>query len=104
MLPLTIVNGTLRVACANPYAIEASETLNWGHAAGSVGRDIAMRENVKRVVFMHRDPASSDEKIAAAEAEARRYYHSQVKSARRSGYPLHEIDWCFAVEGMEIDL
>lgn len=84
--------------------IETIEKINWGHAAASIGMDIAMREGVKQVLFMHHDPASSDEKIAAAEAEARRYYQSQLKSARRSGHKLHELDWSFAVEGMVIDL
>jgi len=42
--------------------MESIERVNWGHAAASLGLDIAMREGVKRVLFMHHDPASTDEK------------------------------------------
>jgi ribonuclease BN (tRNA processing enzyme) len=78
--------------------------VNWGHAAASVGLDIAMREGVKRVLFMHHDPASSDEKIAAAEAQARRYYDGQLRNARRQGITVNEVSWEFAREGIVIEL
>ncbi|MGZ6333772.1 MAG: MBL fold metallo-hydrolase, partial [Bdellovibrionota bacterium] len=66
--------------------------------------DIAMRESIKRVLFMHHDPASSNEKIAQAEAQARRYYDNQIKSAKRSGVHVQEVDWAFAYEGQIVDL
>lgn len=81
--------------------METIEKVNWGHAAASLGLDIAMREGIKRVIFMHHDPASSNEKVAAAEAQARRYYNGQVK---RSGGEFHEVEWQFAVEGMELEI
>ena len=37
--------------------METIERVNWGHAAASLGLDIAMREGIKRVLFMHHDPA-----------------------------------------------
>ncbi len=84
---------------------EAIEKVNWGHAAASIGLDIAMREGVKRIVFMHHDPAASDEKIAAAQTQAGRYYNGQHKSSARSGLTdLHQVDWTFAIEGMTFDL
>lgn len=86
--------------------IETIEKVNWGHAAAPVGLDIAMREGVKKVVFMHHDPASTDEKIAAAEAQARRYYETQLRSAKRTGVDsgIREIDWIYAREGMFFEL
>ncbi|MBN20586.1 MAG: MBL fold metallo-hydrolase [Bdellovibrionaceae bacterium] len=81
--------------------METIEKINWGHATASIGLDIAIREKIKKVLFMHHDPASSDEKIAAAEAEARRYYQIQ-KKAEESGF--FEVDWSFAFEGQEIEL
>ena len=78
--------------------------VNWGHAAASLGLDIAMREGIKRVLFMHHDPASSDEKIAAAEAQANRYFSSQLKSARLSGVDVHDVNWEFAFEGMTVQV
>jgi len=84
--------------------LETIEKINWGHAAASLGMDIAIREKVKKVIFMHHDPASTDEKVAAAEAEARRYYNSQIKAFKRSGKAVHEPEWSFAIEGMEIEV
>ena len=84
--------------------METIEKINWGHAAASLGLDIAMREGVKRVLFMHHDPASSDAKIFQAEAEARRYYQTQVRAAKAGAPDLHEVDWSFAHEGMEFDI
>jgi phosphoribosyl 1,2-cyclic phosphodiesterase len=84
--------------------METIEKVNWGHAAASLGIDIAMREGIKRVLFMHHDPASSEEKIAAAESQARRYYENQIKNAKRLASPFHEVQWSFAFEGMTVDL
>jgi phosphoribosyl 1,2-cyclic phosphodiesterase len=84
--------------------METLEKIDWGHAAASLGLDIAMRENIKRVLFMHHDPASSSEKVAAAEMQARRYYENQLKNARRAGFSLHEVEWSFAFDGLVVDL
>ncbi len=81
--------------------MEALEKVNWGHAAASLGLDIAMREGIKRVLFMHHDPASSDEKIAMALAQARRYYDTQQKSG---GGKAVTVDWEYAYDGMTVDL
>jgi ribonuclease BN (tRNA processing enzyme) len=84
--------------------METLEKIDWGHAAASLGLDIAMRENIKRVLFMHHDPASTSEKVAAAEVQARRYYESQIKSARRADQTLHPVEWSFAFDGLTIEL
>lgn len=106
-------NVDLMVFDAQYTLMESIEKINWGHAAASIGLDIAMREGVKRVLFVHHDPASTDEKITQAESEARRYYQSQIKSSRRAhaaegsapaASPLHEVDWVFAHEGTTVDV
>ncbi len=84
--------------------MENIEKVNWGHATASLGLDIAMREGIKRVVFMHHDPASSDEKIAAAEAQGRRYYQTQLKHAQDTVPHLQEVDWSFGYEGMVLNV
>jgi hypothetical protein len=84
--------------------METIERVNLGHAAASLGLDLAMREKIKRVLFMHHDPASSMEKVAAAETQARRYYENQLKSARRSKADAATVEWSFAHEGQVIDL
>lgn len=84
--------------------MESIERVNWGHAAASLGLDIALREGIQRVVFIHHDPGSSNEKIAAAESQARKYYEYQLKNAIKTGIKLHEVDWCFGYEGMVLDI
>ncbi len=94
----------LMVFDAQYSLMETIEKVNWGHSAASIGLDIGMREGIKRILFMHHDPASSSEKIAAAEAHSRRYYESQLKSARRAKVQLHEVEWSFAHEGLETEV
>jgi hypothetical protein len=84
--------------------METLEKIDWGHATASLGLDIAIRENIKRVLFMHHDPASSSEKVALAESQARRYYDSRIKSARQAGQPVYEVEWSFAYDGLTVEL
>lgn len=86
--------------------MESIEKINWGHAAASYGLDIAMREGIKKVVFIHHDPASSDMKIAEAEAQARRYYNSQVHhegNGAAQGF-FHPVEWLFGHEGLVLEI
>ena len=83
---------------------EAMERIDWGHASAPVGLDIAMREGIKRVIFIHHDPASSDEKIAEAEKQTRDYYEACLKEGQRNNLSINEVDWEFGHEGMEIKL
>lgn len=84
--------------------METLEKIDWGHATAPLGLDIAIRENIKRVLFMHHDPASSSEKVALAESQARRYYDSRIKSARQAGQPAYEVEWSFAYDGLTVEL
>lgn len=98
-------NVDLMVFDAQYTLMETIDKVDWGHAAASLGIDIAMREGIKRVLFMHHDPASTPEKIAAAEAQARRYYDTQLKSMKRpTPAGLHEVEWDFAYEGMTAEI
>jgi phosphoribosyl 1,2-cyclic phosphodiesterase len=80
--------------------LEAAERINWGHGSGPVGIDIAMREKIKRVLFIHHDPAASNEKIIAAETQTRNYYEMLIADDNTS----HRIDWEFARESMLIEV
>lgn len=87
------------------YSItEVVEKVNWGHAAALIGLDLAISQGVKRVVFIHHEPASSDERIAQVEAHTRDYYERQLKTARAKNLEFHHVDWCFAREGMTVDI
>ncbi len=83
---------------------ETVEKVNWGHAAASIGLDIALREGIRKVVFMHHDPAASDERVGAVEQQTRQYYDRIVKILKAQGQTFQDVDWRFAVEGMEIDV
>lgn len=82
--------------------MESIEKVNWGHASALSGLDIAMREAIRRVVFIHHDPASTGEKIAAAERQAKIYYRNQLKHSRQSEPFLHPVDFSFGYDGLEI--
>lgn len=84
--------------------LETIEKVNWGHAAASLGLDIAMREGIKKVVFMHHDPASSNKKIAEAEAQARRYYINQLKNNKSLELEDKSVEWLFGYEGLVLDV
>ena len=84
--------------------VETIEKVDWGHATASLGIDMAMREGTKRVVFMHHDPASSDEKIAAAESQAQRYYQHQLARADLAEGKVSEVQWAFGYDGMVLEV
>ncbi|NDG85187.1 MAG: MBL fold metallo-hydrolase [Proteobacteria bacterium] len=83
---------------------EVLEKVDWGHSSATIGMDIAMREGIKKIIFVHHDPAASDHKVAMAQGEAQRYYQSQLKQRKGAGHPLYEVEWEFGYEGMEFEL
>ena len=97
-------NTDLMVFDAQYTTRQKFERSNWGHASAAVGLDLAMREKIGRVIFMHNDPAAMDEDIAKVELEAKRYYDLQVQSLKALGKDYHDLDWSFATEGMTIKL
>jgi phosphoribosyl 1,2-cyclic phosphodiesterase len=83
---------------------EAMEKIDWGHASAPVGLDIAMREGIKKVIFIHHDPASSDAKISEAEEQTREYYKACLKEAKKSSVEMYEVEWEFGQEGSLFEL
>lgn len=84
--------------------LEAVEKMNWGHSAAPIGLDIALRENVKRVLFAHHDPGASDEKIADAERQTRDYIQAYRENAALAGLKVPDIEWGFARESQVVSL
>ena len=84
--------------------LETIEKVNWGHAAAGLGLDIALREEIDRVLFMHHDPASSDEKIATVEAQTKRYFDLVTKQMHETGEKVPAVKWEFAREGSILDV
>jgi phosphoribosyl 1,2-cyclic phosphodiesterase len=83
---------------------EALEKINWGHSSGPIGIDLALREGVKRVVFMHHDPSASDESIWTGEQQTKSYYSELLRAREKAGFKDSGLDWHFAIEGESIDL
>ena len=83
---------------------EAMEKIDWGHASAPVGLDIAMREGIKKLIFIHHDPAASDAKISEAEDQTREYYEACLGQAKLAKLDLSEVEWEFGQEGSEFEL
>lgn len=84
--------------------LEATEKVDWGHASAPIGLDLAFREEIPKVYFIHHDPAASDEKIAQAVEQTQRYYQACEEGAVRQGRDFFKVDWEFAREGMIIQI
>lgn len=84
--------------------IESMKREKWGHGSASVGLDLAIREGIRQILFMHHDPSSQDTRVHSVEDETRRYFETQQKQAKRNGEPMPAVEWGFAREGMEIEL
>lgn len=80
---------------------EKYERIHWGHSSSVLGIDLAMRENIKAIAFVHHDPAASDERIAEIERLTCKYYNNYIKHSLELGYASPEIQWNFAIEGTE---
>lgn len=94
-------NADLMLFDAQYTLTEMVDKANWGHAMAGSGLDIALREKVKKVWFVHHDPYATNDKIASAESQAKDYYESRVQELKAKGEKVQPVDWSFAVEGME---
>lgn len=83
---------------------EKFEKVHWGHASAVLGLDVAIREGVKEVVFMHSDPASSDETIESLVDQTDKYLTYLQKMALENDATSPEVKWCFVEEGMVFTL
>jgi phosphoribosyl 1,2-cyclic phosphodiesterase len=98
---LALYQGTDAMAFDAQYTLSQTiEKSNWGHSAATIGLDIAFREKIKKLYFVHHDPNASDEAILAASNQTRTYYDRM----RASRPELPEVDWTFVREGSEITI
>lgn len=84
--------------------VEVIEKVNWGHAVAGLGLDLAIRDRIDHVVFVHHDPYASHDKIQAAIGQTRQYYELRVKECHSAGVPVHDVKWEFGYEGQVIEL
>ncbi len=78
---------------------EAATRINWGHSAATIGLDIAMREKIKKVFFVHYDPNASDEAISEIERQTQEYHSWKHFNEVKSGRNPFPVEWKFAEEG-----
>lgn len=84
--------------------LESIRKENWGHGSATVGIDLALREQIRRILFMHHDPAACDDKVQRMEFDVKQYYENQRRQFHRTQEPFQDIEWGFAHEGMVIEL
>jgi phosphoribosyl 1,2-cyclic phosphodiesterase len=78
------------------FAEAISIKADWGHSSNVVGVELCQMAGVRHLCLFHHEPASDDEAIERALAEARR-----LEEITRSGEPLRVTA---AYDGMEIEL
>lgn len=84
--------------------VEVVEKVNWGHAVAGIGLDLAMRERIDKVVFVHHDPYASYDKILRAKEQTQSYFDLRKKENQAANKPSHDVKWEFGYEGMVIEL
>lgn len=77
---------------------------NWGHAAATIGLDVALREGMEKVIFMHHDPAADDLKIAEARKQTEQYLEYAARQLRKEGKEPQDVKWVFAHEEMVVTI
>jgi phosphoribosyl 1,2-cyclic phosphodiesterase len=86
------------------YSIkEAQEKLNWGHSAAQRGLELACREHIKKVVFVHHDPFATDEHISKIASEAVKSFE-QMSENPDIFNGQHFVTWEIGYEGMVLEL
>lgn len=85
------------------YSIEeAREKINWGHSAAPIGLEIAIREKIKKVVFIHHDPWATDDKISRIFQKGFSFYENFLKSIDKS--EAFHVEWSIGIEGRKFHL
>lgn len=97
-------NVDLMVFDAQYSIAEAKEKLNWGHSSAPKGLEIAVREKIKKVVFVHHDPMATDEQTSKIAREAVKYFESYLEKQRKNGKAEIDVEWGIGYEGMVIKL
>ena len=97
-------NADLMVFDAQYTFGQALEKINWGHSSGPIGIDIAIRENVRTALFVHHDPAATDQVIRQAEEQTLHYYDQIIRARDRAGHGVPRLVWRFAREGEVVEM
>jgi phosphoribosyl 1,2-cyclic phosphodiesterase len=83
---------------------EVTARINWGHSAAAIGLDIAEREQIKHLIFVHHDPYAPDATIAEQISMCQKHQNSLEKQAERRGEVLYDVRWEYGYDGMKIEV
>ncbi|MGE4130264.1 MAG: MBL fold metallo-hydrolase [Bdellovibrionales bacterium] len=97
-------NADLLVFDAQYSFEEALEKINWGHSSAPIGLDLALREGVRQVLFVHHDPNAADDTIRGAEEATLHYHENLRRQLKIQGAKPPALKWRFAREGETVDL
>ncbi len=95
-------NADLMLFDAQYTLTEVVDKANWGHSVATFGLELALREKIKNVWFVHHDPYATDDKILQAARQAEDYYSSLVNEHSVSGRKFQPVNFSFAWEGIEL--
>lgn len=74
---------------------ELAEKANWGHSSAQVGLELALREDIKRVLFAHHDPGAGIEHLLKLKQQTQNFYNTVDK---------FNVEWDFAYEGLTVQI
>ncbi len=83
---------------------EITEKVNWGHATANFGIDLALTQNIRKILFAHHDPFASDSKIKETSVQVQHYYESMCRMYKKNNIPFNDVEWDIAREGMRIEV
>ncbi|HQO40905.1 MAG TPA: MBL fold metallo-hydrolase, partial [Spirochaetota bacterium] len=73
------------------------DKMSWGHSSATIAIDIAMRNNVKRLILFHHDPGYDDEKLDSVLLNAKTYLNVNRKMANQLTIDLACEDMVFDI-------
>jgi phosphoribosyl 1,2-cyclic phosphodiesterase len=83
---------------------DLSDKINWGHSAAEIGLDLAMREGVKHILFVHHEPTATIDQIEHIISKTRDYYDWKLEHAKELNLPIYPSQWGFGYDGQIITL
>lgn len=75
---------------------ESFEKLHWGHSSANTGIDIAVKSNVRRLIFFHHEPTYNDKHLSEIYKEVIQYRNMVARKL--------ELELIVAYEGLEINI
>lgn len=69
---------------------ELVNKFDWGHCSPLLGIDLALREGIRNLVFLHHDPWASEEKLLSTMRKSQKYLANNIASFQSVWDPLEQ--------------